>query len=510
MSLLMDALKQAEHAKRGNKQEKQTPSTPTAVAPVPDTDKPIDEAAVAESSAGGRGPAQSGGELSLTPVEPPQVEPLEAAEKFDDAPREINPEQIKPEQIKPEQIKTAQNKSEQVDEEPVKAAPTASPTTAKATPAVARPAAPEPPSTTESSSTPESAPTQPALATSNRPVSNSAQVAARVLAASEARIAAQRKHKRYALVGLVVLTLFAMVGYYYWANLTYNPSPLHIPDLPDTLAADGSTPDTPALQATPESMPETAAPAQTPWRVGAAPEQDSTDWEGAPVDARAVRGEQPEPFSAEPAVAAEPRASIRITRSTRSNRISDALQTAYLDYQAGRYAQATDGYRQVLAAEPGNRDARLGLAALAMQRGETETARSLYQELLRLDPKDSSAQAALASLQQEPSAETESELKLLLAEQPNAAQLHFALANLYAAQARWPQAQQAYFDAQRLRPTHPDYAFNLAISLEHLGQPQAALEYYRRALALATRQPANFAVAAAEQRVQALEGQPRP
>ena len=169
--------------------------------------------------------------------------------------------------------------------------------------------------------------------------------------------------------------------------------------------------------------------------------------------------------------AASPQAVIRISRGSRNDRVSDTLQTAYLDYQAGRHTQAAEGYRQVLTVEPANRDARLGLAALAIHRGETETARTLYRELLRRDPGDAAAHAALAGLQDETSAATESELKNLLAEQPQSAQLHFALANLYAGQVRWPLAQQAYFEAQRLAPQHPDYAFNLAVSLEHLGNP---------------------------------------
>ena len=61
-----------------------------------------------------------------------------------------------------------------------------------------------------------------------------------------------------------------------------------------------------------------------------------------------------------------------------------------------------------------------------------------------------------------------------------------------------------------MAPQHPDYAFNLAVALEHLGQIQPALDYYRRALSLATRYPAGFDVATAEQRVRALEKQVRP
>ncbi|MCA1804647.1 MAG: tetratricopeptide repeat protein, partial [Xanthomonadaceae bacterium] len=133
-----------------------------------------------------------------------------------------------------------------------------------------------------------------------------------------------------------------------------------------------------------------------------------------------------------------------------------------------------------------------------------------YRELLRINPRDATAFAALAALEQVPDGNGESELKLRLAEQPNSDHLHFTLANLYAAQRRWPQAQQAYFEAQRLAPENADYAFNLAVSLEHLGRPGLAVEYYRRALHLARSQGVQFDHAIAQGRVAALAVIPQP
>ena len=36
----------------------------------------------------------------------------------------------------------------------------------------------------------------------------------------------------------------------------------------------------------------------------------------------------------------------------------------------------------------------------------------------------------------------------------------------------------------RLQPDNPDYAYNLAVGLEHLNQPKLALTYYRKAIEL--------------------------
>ena len=86
----------------------------------------------------------------------------------------------------------------------------------------------------------------------------------------------------------------------------------------------------------------------------------------------------------------------------------------------------------------------------------------------------------------------ESQIKLLLREEPEAPHLHFTLGNMYAEQDRWGEAQSAYFDAFRLDADNPDYAYNLAVSLDQLGKGGAAADYYRRALELAAQNGAAF------------------
>jgi tetratricopeptide (TPR) repeat protein len=80
----------------------------------------------------------------------------------------------------------------------------------------------------------------------------------------------------------------------------------------------------------------------------------------------------------------------------------------------------------------------------------------------------------------------------LIAREPSAF-LYFTLGNLYADQGQWPGAEQAYFQAYQLQPDNSDYAFNLAVGLEHIGQIRPALDYYRKALDLSFRKGrANF------------------
>ena len=89
--------------------------------------------------------------------------------------------------------------------------------------------------------------------------------------------------------------------------------------------------------------------------------------------------------------------------------------------------------------------------------------------------------------------------------------MSFALGNLYARQNRWNEAQNAYFDAL-LRaksagggPINPDYAYNLAVSLERINQLQAALEYYREAAEFSRNAIPGFDPALLNQRMTYLE-----
>jgi len=182
--------------------------------------------------------------------------------------------------------------------------------------------------------------------------------------------------------------------------------------------------------------------------------------------------------------------------------ISPTLMQAYETLQRGDNAQAKGLYEQVLQVDPRNIDALLGLGAIALNDGHLDEASRHYQRVLELDPRNSYAQAGLISLVggADPQA-SESRLKQLIARDPSAF-LYFSLGNLYAEQAQWPSAQQAYFQAFQMQSDNPDYAFNLAIGLEHLSQNRLALDYYRKALDLSFKKGhANFDQSLVIQRV---------
>lgn len=184
--------------------------------------------------------------------------------------------------------------------------------------------------------------------------------------------------------------------------------------------------------------------------------------------------------------AAEP---IRITRGTTASPLFPTLQAAWTAFQAADFARAETLYREVHAADANNTDALLGLAALAVRNGRNDEAIGFYRNVLRADPANAAALGALSTLPGGTAGMEsldESALKSLLRDQPSAANLQFALGLRYVADNRWPDAQQAFFNAARNDPANADYAYNLAVSLDRLGQRAAAADWYQRALKLAT------------------------
>jgi tetratricopeptide (TPR) repeat protein len=187
---------------------------------------------------------------------------------------------------------------------------------------------------------------------------------------------------------------------------------------------------------------------------------------------------------------------------------SDGVLAAYDFLQAGQYEQARRAYERLRVAQPANPDVVLGLAVVAQNQNRNEEAAQFYLRALELDPRNTFAQAGLVGLisTADPAA-AEAKLRQLIRQQP-AAYLYSALGNVHAGQGRWSDAQAAYFEAQRLDPESADYAFNLAVSLEHVNQPRSAAEYYQRALRLAQGKPAvHFDPAQARSRLQKLSRQ---
>ena len=317
------------------------------------------------------------------------------------------------------------------------------------------------------------------------------------------------------------------------------PAPPVAPAPAAAPAAPTVAPTTPTVAAAPPPQPAPARPAvrgvkpsdEEAYRLalaGPSPARPQAPAAGPVASAASAPAPAaPTAAASAPAPAASPPASaesapvVRALPSTRSRASSPVrvmsrsepdptyvrLDRAYQAFQSGDYEQARQLYREVLTRDPRNRDALLGLGAVATAQGEGQQAQAVYRRVLSQNPGDRVATAAISNLGMGPGAaapQGEARLKQALAQDPGAPYLNFSLGNLYASQRRWSEAQQAYFNAYRADSRNADYAFNLAVSLDRLGKPRQALEYYRRALETAGQQSA-FSTDAVRTRIQVLE-----
>jgi tetratricopeptide (TPR) repeat protein len=256
-------------------------------------------------------------------------------------------------------------------------------------------------------------------------------------------------------------------------------------------AAQSGIPGLPSGAATPAPQPQASAPKPAPRPAPREPE---------------VPRLKPQPRTLAPAPRAPAAADPEISATRPGPQVHPKVDSAYAAYLAGDLATARADYQQALREEPSNRDALLGLAALDVRAGRLEAAQAAYLRLLQADPRDAHAHAALIALRAgrvDPVA-AESRVKVMLAENPSAHVLNFTLGNQFAQQGRWAEAQQEYFKAYAAEPDNPDFAYNLAVSLDHLRQPTLALQYYERAIALAKVRGASFDLAAARSRAAQL------
>ena len=271
------------------------------------------------------------------------------------------------------------------------------------------------------------------------------------------------------------------------------PKPIAPPPAPAIPTAEPSGSPSVATQGATPPSPTVAAPAQKPLAgmpSVKAPSKSSVMSEQPPPVARPLAREATmrrrlTAVDVQGSAAMEDTVSVK-PPETRSAFVAPSLMQAWDALQQGRLDQAESLYQTVIQTDPQNVDALLGLATIANRRGSNDQAVRQYERVLELDPRNAAAQAGLISIigQADPQL-SESRLKELISREPSGF-LYFALGNVYAKQGQWAQAQQAYFQAYQLQPDNADYAYNLAVGLEHIGQTKIALTYYRKAVDLSS------------------------
>ncbi|MGN7611562.1 tetratricopeptide repeat protein, partial [Magnetococcales bacterium HHB-1] len=200
---------------------------------------------------------------------------------------------------------------------------------------------------------------------------------------------------------------------------------------------------------------------------------------------------------------------IKIRRTSMRQRLANTNKKAYKALKQGKLFEATQLYKKILDIDKRNYAARKGLASIALKQRNFKEARRHYLKILKYRPNDTLAKAGLLSLSSHTNPiRRESNLKTLIAKEPNASHLHFTLGTVYVSQRRWGHAKASFNTAYRLNPNNGDIAFNLAISLDQLRETHKAVQYYKQALKLARTSPVNFSINQVEKRLRRLGHQP--
>jgi len=326
---------------------------------------------------------------------------------------------------------------------------------------------------------------EPRRAQSKNGAGQNQSAAQNVFAAKQSDKPPARKVFALAMGVLTVLAVCGIGGYFWWqlqpkTALVASRAPLPMP---------------PAVASVAASTPAAVSPAPTL----AAATGDKDD-DSAPLVAKAPAQTRRTTATA-PTEAESP---IRVTRAPLE--VNPALMRGFDAFNRGDLAVAQSEYERAQKSDPRNTDALHGLAAIAVRQGRVDQAEWLYRKIAEADPHDTVAMSALINMrgQIDPGA-AESRLKSLSADQPELAAPHFSLGNLYARHGRWNEAQQAYFRAYSAEPDNPDILYNLAISLEHLRQNKLAAQYYSQAIAAAQTRPAGFDKTQAAARLRTLQ-----
>jgi Flp pilus assembly protein TadD len=366
-------------------------------------------------------------------------------------------------------------------------------------------------SLTPASKQPESAPPSPALAATPRQALSAASVMAGRKKAAMPRAGNRRRQMVLAAVALLValpLVAFLLFG----DALLGSSSGLGVatPALSAPAVA-SAAPAAPEPAVPPASMPEPVAAA-----VGAPPADGPASPPAQAVTPRAVNTNAPAraaaPARSQVSRSAPVRAAAPVAASAApptalagAKRPASLMDSAYAAYQSGNSVEAARLYREVLKADATQRDAWLGLAVIAHANNQLEPALDAYRRVLRLEPQNATALAGVSSLSRaagEP--QQESRLRDLLARSPQEADLNHALALVLSGEQRWSEAQPLFFKAHALAPKEPQFAYNLAVALDHMRKSSLAAQYYETALGLAQGKAAGFDEANARTRLAAL------
>lgn len=310
-----------------------------------------------------------------------------------------------------------------------------------------------------------------------------------VFAAGSKKPSKRNKSSRlWLLIALLAFVILGLLATYFWFSQQQS-TPTYADD--DLYFEEEILDEVPDMQ-TPPAQPAIKAPKQE----SIEPAVQSTPTEtpsasGAEINTLSLNSSSSvEPVRDNPQIQITRSQPIEIKKRTLTQQQSESLNRAYKALLAGDHSQAKKIYNQVLVESPKQIDALLGLAKINSHENKTQSARELYEKVLRINDSNTVAQLGLLhTYQEETSFKKVSVLQELANKYPESSQIAVSLGHELANQSKWSQAQQAYFKAFSLSPENAVYAFNLAVSLDRMEKYSAAKQYYRKALLLSETTP---------------------
>jgi tetratricopeptide (TPR) repeat protein len=205
---------------------------------------------------------------------------------------------------------------------------------------------------------------------------------------------------------------------------------------------------------------------------------------------------------------------ITIIRSTDAQTTRQIAERATLLINARQYPQAAALLEQILTLQPSSMQALILYGSLQLNLGNQSSASEIFSRVISIDPSNVSARVGfLKSIPGYSAEDLISELSRLQQTSPDNHLLAFELGRAFATQSRWTEAARSFSRALELagRSTAnnqvlPEYAFNLAVSLDRSGERMLATRYYNEALDRSGSLPTGFDPEVVKQRVNVLSG----
>lgn len=159
--------------------------------------------------------------------------------------------------------------------------------------------------------------------------------------------------------------------------------------------------------------------------------------------------------------------------------LNSYLEQAYENLIAGRYEIAAGFYQETLKIEPKNEMALFGLATTYQKLGRKEEARDYYARLLAFNPSHREALNNFMALVSEEAPQAAiAELEQLEEQNPDFSPVSAQLGIVYSKMGDYRRAAAKLLRAVQLSPDNISYKYNLAITLDKLGDKEHATELY--------------------------------